>query len=126
MQYRHRQLGITFWGMMFVIGVMSCVLFILFKLFPPYMEDLKVKTALDSLMRQPDVSSMTRPEILNALDKRFDIDNVTDVDLNKSLIVESRGRRKIIAIRYENIVPVVGNISALLEFDHTKEVGTSE
>jgi hypothetical protein len=117
------QRGMTFWSLLFVIGVLSFAMFLFFKLFTPYMEDFKVRTALDSLARQPDASSMGRGEIATALSKRFEIDNIDVIDLSKDLVVETRGRKKVIAIRYENVIPMVGNLSVLLQFDHTKEIG---
>lgn len=126
MHSRQSQRGITFWGLVFVIGVLTFFMFIGFKLFPPYMEGFKVKSALDSLARQPDFGSMGRIDIATALSKRFEIDNIDGVKLDKALIIEMRGRTKIVAIRYENVVPVMGNLSLLLNFDYTKETRTSE
>ena len=126
MHNHQRQRGMTFWGLSFVLGVLAFSLFLLFKLFPPYMEDFKVKAALDSLARQPDVGSLSRADIASALDKRFDIDNITAVKLAKDLTVEARGRTKVIRIRYENVIPIVANVSVLLEFDHAKEVRSGE
>jgi hypothetical protein len=116
----------TFWGLLFVLGVVSFFLFIAFKLYSPYFEDFKVRAALDSLARQSDIGTMTRADVASALSKRFDIDNVSAVNLQKDLTIESRGRTKIIRVRYENVIPVVGNLSILLNFDHSKEVRTSE
>jgi hypothetical protein len=116
----------TFWGLAFVIGVFVFAFFLLFKLYPPYLEDFKVKTALESLSKQSDIGSMSRADIAASLEKRFDIDNVSEVDPKKDLTVETRGRVKIISISYEKIVPIVGNVSILLQFDHQKEVRSSE
>lgn len=69
---------------------------------------------------------MSRADIAGALGKRFDIDDITVVKLDKDLTVETQGRLKRVRIRYENIVPVVGNLSLLLEFDHVKETRSSE
>ena len=121
-----RQQGMSFWGLVFFLGVLAFALFIGFKLFPPYMEDFKVKAALDSLARQPDVGTLSRADISTALEKRFDIDNIDAVKLGQDLSVETRGRQKVIRIRYDNVVPVAGNLSILLEFDHIKEVRGSE
>jgi len=121
-----RQQGMTFWSLVFFLGVLAFALFIGFKLFPPYMEDFKVKAALDGLARQPDVGTLSRADISLSLEKRFDIDNIDAVKLAQDLSVETRGRQKIIRIRYDNIIPVVGNLSILLEFDHVKEVRGSE
>lgn len=126
MPQRRRQQGMTFWGLVFFLGVLAFTLFIGFKLFPPYMEDFKVKAALDGLARQSDIGTMSRADISSALEKRFDIDNIDAVKLAQDLSVETRGRQKIIRIRYDNIIPIVGNLSILLEFDHVKEVRGSE
>ncbi len=126
MHNHQQQRGMTFWGLLFVLGVLSIFLFIGFKLYSPYFEDFKVRAALDSLARQSDIGTMTRADVASALSKRFDIDNVSAVDLQKDLTIETRGRTKIIRVRYENVIPIVGNLSILLNFDHSKEVRSSE
>lgn len=127
MQNRKHQSGMTMWGMLFVLGTLAFFLFIGFKLFPPYMTDLKVKSALDSLSQQADVGTMSVPEIKEAIRKRLEIDSADDLfDLNKVLTVEPRGRVKVIRISYESVVPMAYNISALLDFDHSIEVRGSD
>ena len=126
MQTIDRQSGMTMWGLLFVLGVIAFAVFLTFKLLPPYLQDLKVKGALDSLARQPDFATMSRSEIGESLSKRFDIDDVTHVNLGEALTIEQRGRLKIVRIKYDAVVPMVANISALLEFDHRKEVRASE
>ena len=123
MQNPKRQAGMTMWGMLFVLGTLAFALFLFFKLLPPYMDDFKVKSALDSLGRQPDVGSMTLPEVKEAIRKRLEIDSADDLfDLNKILTVEPRGKMKRIRINYESVVPMAFNVSALISFDHAIEV----
>lgn len=127
MTSQHRQAGMTFWGVLFVVGVFVFIFFIGFKLFPVYMEDFKIRSALDSLAREADVGSKSKPELAETLQKRFDIDDVTSVTPAKHLVLEARGRNiRVIRIRYEAVVPLFYNISALLEFDHAKEVRGTE
>lgn len=127
MQNRKHQSGMTMWGLLFVLGTLAFFLFIGFKLFPPYMTDLKVKSALDSLGQQADVGTMSVPDIREAIRKRLEIDSADDLfDLNKVLTVEPRGRVKVIRISYESVVPMAYNISALLDFDHSIEVRGSD
>ncbi|HKQ31217.1 MAG TPA: DUF4845 domain-containing protein [Burkholderiales bacterium] len=114
------------WGLTFVLGTLAFFFFIGFKLFTPYMESFKVRSALDSLARQQDFPSMTRTDIATALSKRFEIDNIDDVKLDKALSVETRGRTKVVRLKYENVVPVVGNLYLLLDFDHSKETRSGE
>jgi hypothetical protein len=121
MNFRQQQRGITFWGLCFMLGVLAFVVFLVFKLYPPYLDDFKVKTALSSVARQPDFGSMTRPEIVSALEKRFDVDDITHVVPNKDLIMETRGRTRLLRIEYERVIPIVGNLSILLSFNHIQE-----
>lgn len=120
------QSGMTMWSLIFVLGTLAFFIFILFKLFPPYMDDFKVKSAIESLGRQPNAGSMTVPEIKEAIRKRLEIDSADDFDLGGSLTVTQRGRAKIIRINYESVTPMAFNISALLTFDHSIEVRGAE
>jgi hypothetical protein len=123
MQNPKRQAGITMWGMLFVLGTLAFILFLFFKLLPPYLSDFKIKGALDSLGRQPDAGSMTVPEMTEAIRKRLEIDSADELfDLSKIMTVESRGKMKKIRINYESVVPMAFNVSALINFDHAIEV----
>jgi hypothetical protein len=122
MQNPKRQAGMTMWGMLFVVGTLAFFLFLFFKLLPPYMDDFKIKSALDSLGRQPDAGTMTLPQVKEAIRKRLEIDSADSFDLEKTLFVEPRGKVKSIRISYESVVPMAFNISALLSFDHAIEV----
>jgi len=122
---RTRQSGMTMWGTAFVVAVAVFFLFLLFKLLPPYLEDLKVKAALDGLAREPGVGAMSKAELAERLGRRFDIDNVTNVSASQ-LNVQTQGRSKVIGISYEVVVPLAYNISALLVFDHARQVSAAE
>lgn len=123
MQNPKRQAGMTMWGMLFVLGTLAFILFLFFKLLPPYLNDFKIKSALESLNRQPDAGSLTLPEVKEAIRKRLEIDSADDLfDLNKILTVEPRGKMKKIRINYESVVPMAFNVSALINFDHAIEV----
>lgn len=120
------QSGMTMWGLIFVLGTLAFFLFLLFKLLPPYLGDMKIKGALESLSRQSDAGTLTVPEIKEAIRKRLEIDSADDFDLDGSLTVVPRGRAKVIRINYESVTPMAFNISALLTFDHSIEVRGAE
>jgi hypothetical protein len=125
MTLRHLQQGMTLWGMAFVLSVFAFVVFLVFKLFPPYMDDFKVAAALDSLGRQADSGSMSREEINTALSKRFDIDNISHVGLDE-LKIETVGKNRVIRLNYEVETPILGNLYVLLKFEHHKQVRGGE
>lgn len=121
-----RQSGMTMWSMLYVLGTLAFFIFILFKLIPPYLDDLKVNNALQSLGRQPDAGSMPLAEIQEAIRKRLEIDNADSFDLSKSLTVEQRGKSKRIRINYESMTPIAFNLSILITFDHGVDVRGGE
>ena len=122
MQNLKRQSGMTMWSLMFVLGTFAFFLFLLFRLIPPYLGDMKVKSALESLGKQPDAGSMAIGEIKESIRKRLEIDSADNFDLENSLTVTARGKMKVIRINYESVTPVIHNISVLILFDHSIEV----
>lgn len=120
-----RQRGMSMWSAMFVIGVVAFFLFVFFKLIPPYLEDMKVGSALDSLARDPNIGSMSKGEIMEGLSKRFDVDNVTAVKPGQ-LELKPMGKMKSLVMNYEVVVPLFYNISLLLEFSHARQVRSAE
>lgn len=126
MNFRSRESGVTMWGLFSIAFLVVIFALLLFKLIPPYLDDLKISNALTSLKRQAEGGSMSRRDILIALEKRFDIDSVTHVDLRRDVIIRKRGTMAVITIDYEAQVPLVYNISALMEFNHSVEVPSSE
>ena len=126
MRIPKRQSGMTMWGMLFVLGTLAFFLFILFKLIPPYLDDLKINSALESLGRQPDVGTMPIGEIKEALRKRLEIDSIDSFNLENSLTITARGKTKVVRINYESVTPLLFNASILLTFDHSIEVRGAE
>jgi hypothetical protein len=122
---RNRQRGMTMWSAAFVIGTVVFFLFLAFKLIPPYAEDLQVNTAMNGLVSEPGAGGMSKSELVASLAKRFDINNITKVD-PAQLTVEMRAKAKVLGLRYEVVVPMAYNVSALLEFDHVREVAVTE
>jgi hypothetical protein len=120
-----QQRGMTMWSAAFVICVAVFFLFLFFKLLPPYLEDLKVSTAINGLASEANAGTMSKTELVHRLEKRFDIDNVTNVKPNQ-LTIEARGKVKYMRLSYEVVVPMMYNVSALLEFDHAHEVTVTE
>jgi len=118
---RHQR-GMTMWGMIFVLFILGFCLFITFKLFPVYMNDLKVANALKSVGSELKGGAPTRTEIIIALVKRMNIDDFTGVNFDKDLTIQAKGTGREVAITYDVVVPLFGNISLLLDFRHSAYV----
>lgn len=114
-----RQRGITMWGMIFILAVLGFSLFITFKLFPVYMNDLKVSNALKSVGTEMRGGASSREAIIDALAKRWAIDEFSHVDFNKDITIQSKGTGREVRIAYEVVVPLFGNLAILVNFDHS-------
>ena len=119
---KSKQNGMTFWGLLMVAAVFAFFVLLFFKLFPSYMEHAKVKTALENISRQPGTIEMEKAQIKSAFERRFDIEDVNNIDLNKNLFVEKKPGSMTIRIAYERKVPIAYNVSALIEFDDSVQV----
>ncbi len=117
-----KQNGMTFWGLLIVAALFVLFVLLVFKLLPPYMEHGKVKTALENISRQPGAGDMEKTQIKAAFERRFDIEDVSNIDLNKALTVEKKPGSMTIRLVYERRVPIAYNVTALIEFDDTAQV----
>lgn len=128
MNFRSRQSGVTMWGLLVIGFLVVMFALLLMVLIPPYLADMKISNALTSLKHQAEGSTMSRRDILDALEKRFDIDSVPPehIDIRRDVIIRKRGNMAIITIDYEVEKHLFHNISVLLKFDHRAEVPSSE
>jgi len=122
MQSKLKQSGMTFWGLLVVATIFGFFVIMGFKLLPPYLEYGKVKTAIENIAHQPDAGNMSMIDFKNAMDRRFDIDDVDDIDTSKVLKIEKKPGVVIFNIAYEKRVPLAYNITALINFDHSVQV----
>jgi len=118
MVFAQQQRGMTMWSLIFVLAVLGFTLFVGFKLIPVYLNDMKVKSAVQGLGTETRGQVLTYHEIVIALDKRFQIDDIQRVDLKKHLIIQARGGQRDVSIAYEVVIPLFGNISILIDFEH--------
>ena len=119
---KSKQNGMTFWGLLVVAALFIFFVILFFKLLPAYIEHAKVKTALENIAQQPGTSEMEKGQIKAAIDRRFNIEDVNDIDLNKALFVEKKPGSMTIRITYERRVPLAYNVTALIEFDDSAQV----
>ena len=117
------QKGLTIWSFSFNLFLIGFTAFVVIKLFPVYMEDLSVGTAVKSLESEPEEfrGALT---VRTALLKRFEINNVTRVEYDKISITRDN-QEYLIEVNYEVEVPFIGNISLILRFEHSAVVRAS-
>ena len=117
----HHQKGMTAIGWMLVLGLIAFFTLITLRMVPLYLEYGKVASTLESLKEQPGIAQMTKSEIVNIVGKRFDVNDVKNVDPKKIKVSKDRGVLKV-AINYERREHLVGNIDVVAIFDKQVEV----
>jgi hypothetical protein len=123
MKLNKYQKGLSIWSFSFNMFLIGFTVFVTLKLFPVYMDDLAIGSAVESLESDPE-EFRGALSVRSALLKRFDMNNVTSVDKDKISITRDN-QDYLIEVDYEVLVPFIGNISLLLHFEHNAVVRAS-
>jgi hypothetical protein len=119
---KRRQQGITFLGWLFLIVPIGIVVYCGIRIGPPYMDDAKLATVLKKTGEEFSGTGNSRREaIQNSLSRRLQIEyldqpSVDDIDIRRA----GDGWR--LEVAYSRKVALFGNLSALIEFDHSVEI----
>jgi len=109
--------------MLLTAAVLVAVALLVMKLTPHYMDNAKLKAALEYVTADSSVANMTRREIVQRMKDKLYIDYGDElINLDESLIIEKRRGGMTLALDYEVVVPLVANISALLDFNSSADV----
>lgn len=111
----HKQQGFTFWGFVFTVGPVIIAALLIMLLFPAYTEYFTIKKAIARIGNESSLNTMTNAEIQAMMDKIMSIDTIHSIKAS-DLVIERKESGTTVSVDYEVVVPLVGNISALLNF----------
>lgn len=115
----NRQQGWTLWTLLLTLAVIVFFSLLLMKLWPHYLDNFKIQSALETVSNDAKIGSMTKNQIVKELDNILYIDFGDEiVDLNSALTLDKSRSSMALMIDYEVVVHLVWNISALLEFNN--------
>lgn len=112
---KKNQQGMTFFGVVFVGMVLVFGAILVMKLIPPYLEFWSVQKIMTVMAKDSSLPGMTVSEARASFDRRAVIDNVTVIE-GKDLEVSKDRGTTVVSANYSVTVPLVGNLSALMEF----------
>ncbi len=105
------------------VAVLLAVVLLVMKLTPHYLDNYKLESALEHVSTDSRVANMTRREILREIKNKLYIDYGDElINLDESLVIEKRRGGMTLSLDYEVVVPLVSNISALLDFNNSADV----
>ena len=113
-----KQHGITMTGFLVTAVILVIIALLGFKIAPPYMEYYTIKKQIKLVANE--VSVTDRRTVENAFDRRAVVENITAIS-PKDLEITKDGDRVILSVEYSVKVPLVGNLSALMDFNASSD-----
>ena len=118
------QRGLTFISLLIVLGLIAFFTLLALKIAPIYINHSKVVNALKAVEQTTDLTSKSKQEIKASLEKRFNMNYVEYVSLNDDVKISVQPGYVKVAVDYERVVPMMGNLSVLAEFHEGFELGS--
>jgi hypothetical protein len=114
------QRGISIEGVVAAAFLLAIFSILGMKLMPHYMENKIIQNIFIALANDPEMKQSTIIEIQGAYNKRAGIDNINVINYTDIHIDNTNGSLYLSA-EYEVTIPMVSNISLLLEFNPSSE-----
>lgn len=119
---QHRQRGMTFLGIIVLVVVVGAWVYAGIRLVPKYLEYIRVAATLEKVRDEYDSNpGTTEFDLRKAVERHFDIEMV-EVITSNDIEIRREGGTFYMRAAYDDTVPLVKNVSFLVEFDKTVEV----
>jgi hypothetical protein len=121
---QHRQRGMTMLGILVLVVVVGAWVYAGILMTPKYLEFMRVASTLEQVRDEYDSNPGTTEFMLRkAIERRFDIEMV-EVITSNDIEIKKDGAMFTMSAAYDDTVPLMGNVSFLLEFDKSVEVNS--
>ena len=118
------QRGMSFLGLLATVAIVGFLLVLGLKLIPVYLDSFKIDKSMSDVIKDTSVTSQSKDAIIQSLLKRLDIDDAQAVNYGNwrdSLTVTKRQNHVVIEVSYQQVIPLIGNLSLLADFDKRVE-----
>ncbi|ACT51026.1 MULTISPECIES: DUF4845 domain-containing protein [Methylovorus] len=121
----NRQRGITFIGLVLLIAAGLFVVMVGMKLTPAYVEYFTIKKTLKKISQEPGFESMSRKEIMDVYTKAAMIDEIGDVNAKDLVVGKNAAGQNTVSIDYQKVIPIIANVSVLIDFTASTDASAS-
>ncbi len=119
----NKQSGMSFFGVVALVAGIAFVGLLALKLTPPYLANMKIQSALEATATEAETTKMSPHQFISSLNSRLYIDGAhEEIDYAQDMIFEKHDRGVSVVVNYERVVPIMYNVSALLEFDNAVDI----
>lgn len=120
--YRRTQRGVSLSGLLVWGVIIGVVAMLSVKVVPVVIDYFKIVQAIKAVSRDPATKGAAVADIRRSINTRFGIDNVdslqaADIDVTKE------GNDVVLSFAYSKRIPLVANVSLLIDFDGTTAPG---
>ena len=118
---RDRQSGMTFIGMLFVLGMVGMFLYAGVRLLPLYLNYLKVARSMEAAAGEFKSENPDQVAVHRSLEKHWQIEDISGVDA-KDVEVTKDESGMVMHVSYDEAAPYIANVSLSVHFDKTLKV----
>jgi hypothetical protein len=118
---RDRQSGITFIGMLFILGLLGLILYAGVRLLPVYLNYLKVARSMDAAAGEFKTDNPDPGAVRRSLEKHWQIEDISAVD-SKDVEITKDESGMVLHVSYDDAAPYISNVSLSVHFDKTVKV----
>jgi hypothetical protein len=118
---KYQQQGLSGMAILFLLIILIFGLIIFFKLFPVYMDNMKVVDAMEQLGEDPKIADKMDNQIRDLLLSKFsnkDLGLFSRDELKEKLIITRDSGQVNLTLNYERITPFMSNVSFLVKFEN--------
>ncbi len=118
---RNRQQGMTFIGLLILLGVVGLIGYGVIRLVPVYLNYMKVTRTMEQVATEFKGDQADPARMLVALDRHWTIEDITEISPKDIEIVKDENGLSMHA-EYDHKVDYIGNVFLLVHFDKTVKV----
>jgi len=112
---RRTEAGLTVISLLVILVIIGFVGLLVMRLVPVYMESFEVGGIVSGLQDDTALHGATHAQLRQALNRRFDVNNIRSIDRDDVRFERERGGTRVI-VEYEARVPLVGNLDGVASF----------
>ena len=117
----HRQRGMTFIGLLCILGLVGLIGYAGLRLVPLYLNYMKVARTLDAAATEAKSDNPDPATLRRSLERHWEIEDITGVDYKDVEVVKDEHGISL-HVAYDDSAPYVANVSLLVHFDKTVKV----
>ena len=114
---RNKQRGVTFLGWVILLIPFALMIYLAIRLTPIYVNYMAVAKAMNKISSEvAPGTAVDERAIRFSLDKSFNIEGINFPSIKDNFRVQREGDDIVAIIEYEEVAPVIANVSVLVQF----------